>query len=50
MCHSDSARRRRGGRLALDGGLVLAAVLIHRRYLRAEGKERGVRRDPQTTF
>lgn len=37
VCHSDSARRWRGGCLALDGGLVLAALLIHRCYLRAEG-------------
>lgn len=38
MCHPDSARRRRGGRLALDGGLVLPAVLVHRCYLRDDGK------------
>lgn len=47
MCHSDSAWRWRGGCLTLDGGLVLAAVLIHRCYLRDEGKERDVRRDPR---
>lgn len=31
--HSDGARRRRGGGLALDGGLVFTAILVHRRYL-----------------
>lgn len=47
MCHSDSARRWRGGCLALDGGLVLAAILIHRCYLRGEGIERDIRCDPR---
>lgn len=31
--HSDGARRRRGGGLALDGGLVFTAILVHRRDL-----------------
>lgn len=39
MCHSDGARRRRGRCLTLDGGLVLAAVLVHRRNLRDEGQK-----------
>lgn len=29
MRHPDGARRRRRGGLALDGGLVLSAVLVH---------------------
>lgn len=37
MCHSDCAWRWRGGRLTLDGGLVLAAVLFHCGYLRCDG-------------
>lgn len=47
MCHSDGAGRGGGGRLTLDGGLVLVAVLVHRCYLRDEEEERGVRRDPR---
>ncbi len=47
MCHSDSARRWRGRCLALDGGLVLAAVLVHRCYLRDEGKEWDIRCGPR---
>lgn len=37
MRHPHGARRRRWGGLALDGGLVLAAILVHRRYLRDTG-------------
>lgn len=44
MRHSNGARRWRGGRLTLDGGLVLAPLLIHRCYLRDEGRTR----DPRT--
>lgn len=36
--HADGARGRRRGRLALDGGLVLAAVLVHRCDLRDGGE------------
>lgn len=37
MRHADGARRRRRRCLALDGGLVLPAVLVHRRYLEVNG-------------
>lgn len=40
MRHPDGARRRRRGGLALDGGLVLSAVLVHGCNLRGRrGKE-----------
>lgn len=37
MRHPHGARRRRRGGLALDGGLVLVAILVHRRYLQDTG-------------
>lgn len=37
MRHPHGARRRGRGGLALDGGLVLAAILVHRRYLQDTG-------------
>lgn len=42
MRHPDGARRRRRRRLTLDGGLVLSAILVHRRYLRGakSGKDK----------
>lgn len=45
MGHADGARGRRRGRLALDGGLVLAAVLVHRCDLR-DGGEGERQREP----
>lgn len=47
MRHPDGARRRRGGGLTLDGGLVLAAILVHRCYLGDGGVKANVRRDPR---
>lgn len=41
MRHPDGARRRRRRRLALDGGLVLSAILVHRRYLGEGGAKSG---------
>lgn len=38
MRHPDGAGRRRGRRLTLNGGLVLAAVLVHRGDLTDEGQ------------
>lgn len=38
MRHPDGARRRRRGGLALDGGLVLSAVLVHSCNLRGRGQ------------
>lgn len=44
MCHSDGAWRRRGRCLTLDGGLVLAAILVHCCYLRHGGGGEGTGR------
>lgn len=43
--HPDGARRRRRGGLALDGGLVLSAVLVHSCNLRGRGQRDA---NPQT--
>jgi len=43
VSHPDGAWRCRGRRLTLDGGLVLVAVLVHRRDLRARGEGRETR-------
>lgn len=49
--HPDGARRRRRGGLALDGGLVLSAVLVHSCNLRGRRqRDATLRHDPITYF